>query len=140
MTSKLIRLLHVEDDRIQQAMMARQLATLKEYRFETVYAASEDEALWLFCKGCYELIILDFHLTQGDGVNCLGRLREYDALVPIIAVSGAATHEVAALLIAAGADDYLAKQTLNSRILGQSVRNVLARAQAFQARFAALRN
>ncbi|MEX1223954.1 MAG: response regulator [Pirellulales bacterium] len=140
MTLNLIRLLHVEDDRIQQDWIARQLATMRDYRFETVYATSEDDALWRFSDGGFELVILDFHLTQGNGVNCLSRIRQYDSLVPIIAVSGTASNEIAAMLITAGADDYLAKQSLDSRILGQSVRNVLTRAQAFQSRFAALRN
>ncbi|QDU28677.1 Transcriptional regulatory protein OmpR [Anatilimnocola aggregata] len=140
MTLNVIRLLHVEDDRIQQAWIARQLATMHDYRFETARAASEDEAIRLFIAGSFELVILDFNLTQGNGVNCLSRIRQYDSLVPIIAVSGTATNEIAALLITAGADDYLAKQALDSRILSQSVRNVLTRAQAFQSRFAALRN
>jgi DNA-binding response OmpR family regulator len=140
MTLNVIRLLHVEDDRIQQVWIARQLATMHDYRFETVQAASEDEALLLFGEGGFELVILDFHLTQGNGVNCLRRIRQHDSLVPIIAVSGTATSKIAAMLIKAGADDYLAKQSLDSRILGQSVRNVFTRAQAFQSRYAAIRN
>lgn len=84
--------------------------------------------------------MLDFHLTQGNGVNCLHRIRQRDPLIPIIAVSGTASHEIAAMLIAAGAVDYLAKQSLDSRLLSQSVRNVLTRAHAFQSRYAALKN
>jgi DNA-binding response OmpR family regulator len=140
MTQKMIRLLHVEDDRIQQGWIAHQLASMHDYRFEIVHAASEDEALSRFSAGMFELVILDFHLAQGNGVTCLSRIRECDSLVPIIAVSGTATNEIAAMLTTAGADDYLAKQSLDSRILSQSVRNVLTRAQAFQTRFAALRN
>ncbi|QDU26190.1 hypothetical protein ETAA8_12650 [Anatilimnocola aggregata] len=83
---------------------------------------------------------LDFHLTQRNGVNCLSRIRQYDSLVSMIAVSGTATYEIAAVPITVRADDYLAMQALDSRILGQSVRNVLTRAQAFQSRFVAIRN
>ena len=138
MTQNAIRLLHVEDDRLQQAVIARQLTALPDYRFDITVAASEDEALALFPGRGYGLVILDYHLNQGDGVSCLHRIRQIDPMVPIIAVSGVATDDVAAVLIAAGADDYLSKQTLDSKILGQSVRNALTRAQAFRARFAAL--
>jgi len=140
MTQSLIRLMHVEDDRIQHAWIVRQLATMHDHRFEIVQATSENEALAMFSRGGLDLIILDFHLTQGNGVNCLTRIRQHDPLIPIIAISGAATNQIAAMLITAGADDYLAKQSLDSRILGQSVRNVMARARAFQSRFAVLRS
>jgi CheY-like chemotaxis protein len=56
----------------------------------------------------------------------------------VIAVSGKATDEIAAELIAAGADDYLAKPNLSARLLGQSVRNAITRAKAFRTRFSAL--
>ena len=132
-----ILLLHVEDDRIQQALVAHQLETLTDYRFEITVAASEDEALALFPGGGFGLVIMDYQLIRGDGLSCLHNIREIDPIVPIIAVSAVATDEIAADLISAGADDYLAKQTLDSKVLGQSVRNVLTRAQAFRARFAA---
>ncbi|HEY1784872.1 MAG TPA: response regulator [Pirellulales bacterium] len=138
MTPSTIRVLHVEDDPIQQLLMAHQLAEMREFAFEITVASSEDDALARFPGGGFELVILDYHLEQGDGVNCLRRIRELDRIVPIITVSGAATDEIAAVLISVGADDYLAKQIMESKILRQSVRNVLTRAQAFRTRFAAL--
>jgi CheY-like chemotaxis protein len=133
-----IRLLHVEDDRIQQALLTRQLGALQDYRFDITVVTSEDEALAVFPRGGFELVIVDYRLVQGDGVSCLRRIRQIDSIVPIVAVSSVATDENAAELISAGADDYLAKQTLDAKILGQSVRNVLTRATAFRARFATL--
>jgi DNA-binding response OmpR family regulator len=129
MISTPIRLLQVEDDRIQQAMIARKLLKLQDYQFDISVAASEDEALSLFRGGEFDLIILDYHLNQGDGLSCLNHIRQIDQTVPVIAISGVATDEVAMELISAGADDYLAKQTLNDTILGQSIRNVLTRAR-----------
>ena len=131
-----IRLLHVEDDRIQQSLLARELASLKEYHFDITVATSEDEAKSVFPGGYFGLVILDYHLRQGDGVSCLRYIRQNDPIVPVITVSGVATDEIAAVLIMAGADDYLAKEMLDSKILGQSVRNVLTRAHAFRSRFA----
>jgi DNA-binding response OmpR family regulator len=133
-----IRLLHVEDDRIQQALLARQLAAMEDFRFEITVVTSEDAALSVFPGGGFELIILDYFLVQGDGLSCLRHIRNFDPIVPIIAVSGVATDEIAAELISAGADDYLAKQSLDSSILGQRIRNVLARANAFRSREATL--
>ena len=133
-----IKLLHIEDDRIQQALLAYELRTLNDYRFDITIVISEDEALSVFPGGSFELVILDYHLLQGDGVSCLRRIRQIDPMIAAIAISGVATDEIAAELISAGADDYLAKQTLTSTILNQSVRNVLTRAKAFRARFATI--
>jgi DNA-binding response OmpR family regulator len=135
-----IKLLHVEDDRIQQALIARNLGALEDFEFEITIAQSETEALDKFAAGEFELVILDYHLNEGDGLTCLRHIRNVDPMVPVITVSGVATSEIAAELICAGADDYLAKQTLDTNILGQSVRNVLTRSRAFRSRFAALRN
>jgi DNA-binding response OmpR family regulator len=90
----------------------------------------------VFPGGGFELVILDYHLSQGNGLSCLRNIRQIDSIVPIITVSSVATDEIVSVLISAGADDYLAKQSLSSKTLGQSVRNVLTRAKAFRARFA----
>jgi DNA-binding response OmpR family regulator len=138
MTIRTLHLLHIEDDRIQQELVAHHLAALSEYQIDIRTAASEDAAIDLFSRVSFDMVILDYHLAQGDGLNCLRRIRKIDSIVPIIAVSGVATEEIAALLIEAGADDYLNKQTMDERTLGQSARNVLTRAHAFQSRFAAM--
>jgi CheY-like chemotaxis protein len=138
MTPTTVRLLHVEDDRIQQAWLARKLAGLTEYHFEITVATSEHAALAAFAEGCFDLVILDYHLAEGDGLSCLRLIRAIDSIIPMIAVSGVASDEIAAELITAGADDYLAKQTLDGLVLEQSLRNVLTRAKAFRERFAGL--
>jgi len=136
MTSSAIRLLHIDDDRIQQALVARSLQKLQEYEFSIQTATSEEDALLLFMRGGIDLVILDYHLSKGDGLSCLRRLRQIDPLVPIVAVSGVATADIATQLIEEGADDYLCKQVLNyGQILGQSVRNALTRAKSYRRRF-----
>ncbi|MBN1588795.1 MAG: response regulator [Pirellulales bacterium] len=138
MTSTTIRVLHVEDDRIQHAFVAHHLSTLSEYAFEIQAVPSEEAAISTFRQGTFELVILDYHLSQGDGLSCLAQIRRFDTMVPVIAVSGVATDEIASKLIEAGADDYLSKQSLDGSTLGRSVRNALTRARAFKSRFASL--
>jgi DNA-binding response OmpR family regulator len=74
--------------------------------------------------------LLDYQLVQGDGMHLLGRLRDLDPIIPIIAISGVATSEIAAKLVLAGADDYFNKRDLNSADLGKSIRASLRRADA----------
>jgi CheY-like chemotaxis protein len=138
MTTSAIRVLHIDDDRIQQALIARSLKKLEGYEFSIQTATSEDDALLLFVQGGIDLVILDYHLSKGDGLSCLRRLRKMDPIVPIVAVSGVATADIATQLIEEGADDYLCKQVLNfGQIFGQCVRNSLTRAKSYRRRFAA---
>jgi DNA-binding response OmpR family regulator len=137
MPAQIIRVLHVEDDLIQRRYVAHHLATMPEYHFECRYADGEDAALTEFESRPADLVLLDYQLSQGDGLSCLTRLRRSDPLVPIIAISGAASPEIAAELLQAGADDYINKQELTSRRLGATLRPVLIRTMACRSRIAA---
>jgi CheY-like chemotaxis protein len=132
MTPRTVRLLHVEDDPVGQRLTAQQLTTLGEFQFAITYADSEDAALTAFDRGGTEFVLLDYHLNQGNGLSCLRQLRQRDPVVPIVALSGMATPEIAAELLRVGADDYLGKQDLTTEALARSVRDALARADAWR--------
>ena len=130
MNSCPIRLLHIEDDRIQQVLVAHALENLREYRFSIQTATDEEDAVRIFLEGGVDLVILDYHLNKGDGLSCLRRLRQMDPIVPIVILSGLATKDIAMQLIEEGADDYLCKHDLHyGRILGQSVQYALTRSK-----------
>lgn len=132
MVARTIKMLHIEDDAVQQRLAAKQLETLPEFQFRITCVDSEDAAVAEFDKGGHELVLLDYHLSQGNGLSCLRKLRHKDRIVPIVALSGMATPEIAAELLRVGADDYLSKQDLSSDALAKSVRDALARADAWR--------
>jgi pilus assembly protein CpaE len=130
MSGHTVRVLHVEDDPMQQRLIAHDLKALEEYTFVTTAVVSEELAMECFRKAQFDLVVLDYQLEQGDGLHLLGRLREADPIVPIIAISGVATSEIMAQLIHSGADDYFEKRSLNSAMLAKSIRSALRRAEA----------
>ena len=132
MNARMVRMLHVEDDAMQQMKIAHHLKRIPEVHFAITCARSEEEAVAEFRRHPQDLVILDYHLSEGDGLNCLRSLRQCDAIVPIIAVSGQATNEIAAQLLKCGADDYINKRDLQSDILARSVRMALMRADAWR--------
>jgi two-component system, NarL family, sensor histidine kinase UhpB len=134
MSSRLIKVLHVEDERSQRRLLAHHLSALNEFQFEIFYADTEESALDVFDGGGVELAILDYHLREGNGLHCLEELRRRDQIVPIIAISGVATAEIAADLLQAGADDYIGKRDLTSGMLARVVREALARAEVWRER------
>jgi len=127
------RVLHVEDDRIQRALIAHFLDMPEEHKYVVTGVESEEQAVDTFRRGGVDLVILDYQLAQGDGLNCLRQLRKLDPIVPVIAVSGMASPAIAADLIEAGADDYLNKQSLDKHILAESIETAMARAQGVRA-------
>ncbi len=134
MSSRTIKLLHVEDEISQRRLFAHHLKVMNDFHFEVLYADAEGSALDAFDAGGVELVFLDYHLRQGDGLHCLEELRRRDPVVPIIAISGIATDEIAAQLLQAGADDYIGKRDLSSGVLDRVLRDALARADVWRER------
>lgn len=133
MSVRAIRLLHVEDDAIQRKLLHGHMVKHSDLRYEIAAAESEDEALSKLPQG-FDLVLLDYHLAQGNGLACLKRIRAKDNRLPIIAISGVATPEIAAELLEAGADDYFSKSEFDADTFARSVRAALARADAWKAR------
>jgi DNA-binding response OmpR family regulator len=132
MPKRSIRILHIEDDRFQRRLLAHHLKEVDEFAFEIVCAESEVEGLDLFDGQGADLVVLDYRLTQGDGLHCLRELRCRDPNIPIIAISGAASQQIARELVECGADDYLDKKQLTGQVLARSVRDVLSRWDAWK--------
>ena len=136
MSTHTVRVLHVEDDVMQQRVIVHHLKAMSEFSFVIMAVASEELAMESFQKASYDLVLLDYHLAQGNGLHLLFRMREVDPIVPIIAISGVATAEVAAKLVQAGADDYFDKRELSSANLAKSIRSCLRRTETVRNKFA----
>lgn len=132
MATRKLRLLHVEDNPAHRRLIGYYLNGLPDLSLEITYADSEDAAVETVQKQGTDFVLLDYHLTQGNGLSCLKRLRQIDPVVPIVALSGAATPEIAAELLQVGADDYLSKQDLSRETLTQCLTNTLARTQIYK--------
>jgi pilus assembly protein CpaE len=132
-----VRVLHVEDDPIQQDLVAMHLAAMRDFRFLITTAASESEAIRQFRQRPFDVVLLDYHLAQGNGLECLRQIRATDPLVPIVVLSGLAQAHVAGELLSAGADEFLSKENLSSETLSRALTEAVARADACKQRQAA---
>src|SRR5262249_61627486 len=104
---RVVRVLHVEDDLVTQQAMRLHLAAIKEFAFQVTSAVSESEAVEAFGRQPFDVVLLDYHLVQGNGLNCLRQLRAMDPMVPVVVISSVTEPQVAAELLDAGADDFL---------------------------------
>jgi pilus assembly protein CpaE len=132
-----VRVLHIEDDPVQQEVVAFHLAAIKELTCSITTATSESQAVQLFRDRPFDVVLLDYHLAQGNGLGCLRQIRVQDPIVPVVVVSGLAPPQVAAELLAAGADDFLSKENLSGERLARSLSDATARADACKQRLTA---
>jgi CheY-like chemotaxis protein len=128
--------LHIEDDPVQQHLVAAHLARIKDLACRITTAQSESEAVELFRKQPFDIVLLDYHLAQGNGLGCLRQLRALDPIVPVVVVSSLSQPQVAAELLDAGADDFLSKENLSGERLARSLSAAAARADACKQRLA----
>lgn len=131
MAVRTISVLHVEDETISQQCISYFLGSMCDFECRIHIAEGEGAALHHFQRSSVDLVILDYHLRDGNGMNCLRRVRELDEIVPIIVVSREATFEVAKELLQGGADTCLTKNELHGELLAANVRNALERASVW---------
>ncbi|MBI2825021.1 MAG: response regulator [Planctomycetia bacterium] len=137
MASRTAKLLHVEDDPIEQRVLAHRLGSLADLHFDITTATTESAALRCLDAQPFDVVVLDYQLEEGDGLHLLRAIRGRDALIPVIAISGVATSEVAMDLIQSGADDYFQKGEVVPERLVQSIRVALRRTESVRKRTAA---
>ena len=140
MSSRTIRVLHIEDEESQRRLFAHHLGAMHDFQFDIHYADSVETALGIFRAGGVEFVILDYNLSQGNGLHCLKELRHLDLVVPIIAISGVATEKIVTDLVQGGVDKYINKRELTRSVLARSLRDTMSLADAWRERDAGYRS
>ncbi len=131
-----MRVLHIEDDVVQQQVVALLLTGIERLHCTITPVASEREAVDLFRQQPFDVVLLDYHLAQGNGLTCLRQLRALNQIVPIVVISSVTQPQVAAQLLDAGADEFLSKENLTGEALARAISVAVARADACQQRLA----
>jgi signal transduction histidine kinase/ActR/RegA family two-component response regulator len=113
-----LRVLYIEDDAANTALMARLFA--EEPRLELLTTMYGKLGLELARQHQPDLILLDVHLPDVAGDQVLKRLRsdELTRAIPVIAVSADATDEQRRRMTALGAANYLTKPLTLNMVLG----------------------
>src|ERR1051326_480796 len=81
-----------------------------------------------FPLGSYDVVILDYMLGRGDGLDWLARLKQRAPCPKILFLTGAGNEIIAVRAMKAGADDYQRKQELTREKLITSIHELTASA------------
>ncbi len=106
---------------------------MRKEKFDVVTAETPEEALTHLIENVIELVLLDMNFsndTSGDdGLNLLAQIRQQDAHVPVILITGWATIDLAVKGMKIGAADFISKPWQNTHLM-QSVWTALALREA----------
>ncbi len=125
---KLIKVLLVEDDAIDNQLVKRLLASCSqpvEFTAESVESLSE--AIECIGSRDYDIVLLDLGLPDSSGVETVRKVSEINPHIPIIVLTGLHDEETGLLAIENGATDYLMKGPLLENILVRTVLYALER-------------
>lgn len=125
--SEAIRVLLVDDDDIDRESMIR-FARDCQLPYEIHAVASKKEAEDHLAAMPYDVVLLDFDLGDGSGLDLLGNMGDAAGIV----ITGCGSEAVAVDAMRMGARDYLIKDTERSylTVLPLTIENVLARRKA----------
>lgn len=83
------------------------------------------EALDILETNAFDLVVLDYVLPDGNGLDFFKALRDKQILIPVVVITAYGDETVAAQLIKEGAYDYFTKKDLNREHLYRSINNAL---------------
>jgi PAS domain S-box-containing protein len=117
--SKTIRVLVVEDNLINQKISS---FSLKKAGMEVTLANNGQEAVELFKKQSFDVILMDIQMPVMDGYEATREIRKIEkslnTYTPIIALTANAMQGDAEKCIAAGMDNYLSKPFKIDKLIG----------------------
>lgn len=99
----------VIEDRTETARILAEALRRSDDRFEVTAVASVTAGLELIDKGGLDCVLLDYRLPDGDGLDCLRRIRQKWPDLPVIMITAAGSEDVAATAMKLGASDYVVK-------------------------------
>jgi PAS domain S-box-containing protein len=117
-----IRVLLIEDDEISVVVTKELLERAPEnFIIETAKTLKEgiDKLKRCLTDNLYDVVLLDLILPNGEGLKVFKQVKDVCTLIPIIIVSG--FEDKAIECVRYGAQDYLLKPYLNSKILSKAI-------------------
>jgi len=112
-----------EDVEFLEASLRRQRAGDVELVNVNTLAAATDR----LTSDRFDVVLLDLHLPDGSGLQCLDAIQAVDREIPIVVLSGQDDEEFAVSILNKGAQDYLVKWEGQGRTILRSMRYAIER-------------
>ncbi len=118
---ELVRVLLVEDCPDHAALICAKLKKATRLRTEITHVDRLANGLQLIADGGFDVVLLDFSLPDGFGIDTFRRVHEAAPRLPIIVLTSLDDNELAVQAVREGAQDYLIKREADTRLLVRSI-------------------
>jgi DNA-binding response OmpR family regulator len=119
---KVVKVLLIEDNRIEARQTQHRLATSTDGTFEVEWVDRLDLGIERLGRGGIDIVLLDLNLPDSQGLETLVNLHARYPDVPIVVLTGEYEEEIGALSLEQGAQDYQVKQQLDVALLARVLR------------------
>ena len=127
MSTKEIKVLLIEDDRKDARLIQTMLGDATDIAFDVELFGRLSTGLERLAEGGIDLVLLDLTLPDSRGLRGLTKVRDENAEVPVIILTGFDDEGAALEALQRGAQDYLIKGQVDSDILSRSIRYAIER-------------
>jgi len=122
-----MKLLLVEDNPADVDFLAASLRRQRATDVELINVMTLADATQALGSDKFDIVLLDLHLPDGSGLQCLDAIQALDNEVPIVVLSGQDDEEFAVSILNKGAQDYLVKWEGQGRTILRSIRYAIER-------------
>ncbi len=119
-----LRILYIDDSPLDRELVRYALMKDNPGRYLLTEAASRQEFETRLVQGKYDLVLADFNILGFNGLQVLDLVKQVDAAVPVIIVTGTGSEEVAVEAMKRGASDYVIKTSSHIQRLPQTIQAV----------------
>ncbi|HEX7467346.1 MAG TPA: PAS domain S-box protein [Methanobacterium sp.] len=127
MKNKLIKILLVEDNPGDALLLDEMLKEVGNTQFQLSHATRLDEGLKYLLKDTFDLLLLDLGLPDSQGIDTFTIMNQHAPELPIIILTGLEDEKFAISAVGTGAQDYLVKGQVDSRLLVRSIKYAIER-------------
>jgi DNA-binding response OmpR family regulator len=133
MPSESIRVLLVEDNLADARFLHEGLKEALPEQFQMTHVRRLSEALEYLWEDTCSVVLLDLGLPDSHGIDTLVLVRAQAPGVPIVVLTGYQDEAMGDRALKEGAQDYLVKGQVDSKLLARSMRYAIARKAAQEA-------
>ncbi|HQU71761.1 MAG: response regulator [Calditrichaeota bacterium] len=133
MISKAIRVLYVDDSRLDRELVRDALSQSPD-RFELIETDSPDTFETNLSQGEYDIILTDFNILGFSGLEVLELVQDRRPDTPVILVTGTGSEEIAVEAMRRGATDYVIKTPRHIRRLPELLKAALEKVLLYRER------
>ena len=122
-----VRVMMIDDSAGDVFLIHEILLNSLDAHFEMESHPTLTDGLKRLSEERFDIVLLDLTLPDSRGIDTFQKLSGMFPVLPIIVMSGVDDHDAVQTIIGSGAQDYLVKGEISSKLLKRSILNALAR-------------